>query len=215
VCIRGKIKHQAALDCGALASDHTRSVRRPTLHPPSVNIRVHSWTKEKAVEPCVLHTQRPASQQLAQPLTTHYSLLTTATKSPLPLSLLPARPPCTGACQSADVTESLRKLQGWVSYVWSLAIATLVAGACQSAACSFAAVKRKLHPGLTPCYKIRAATPIAKLPSLTLLPTASAISLKLAKRLTRSALQASARTGPAAAGPTIRAHPCLSVDFLL
>jgi hypothetical protein len=134
VYIRGKIKHQAALDCGALASDHTRSVRRPTLHPPSVNIRVHSWTKEKAVEPCVLHTQRPASQQLAQPLTTHYSLLTTATKSPLPLSLL---------------------------------------------------------------------------------PTASAISLKLAKRLTRSALQASARTGPAAAGPTIREHPCSSVDFLL
>jgi|GEM_PF-6182479 hypothetical protein len=28
--------------------------------------------------------------------------------------------------------EQLRNLQGWVSYVWSLAIATLVAGACQS-----------------------------------------------------------------------------------
>ena len=71
--------HRPAVQRAPVQSDITWSVRRPTLH--SI-IRVIRGKKEKAPTPCASTPQPFASLQTAQPLTTHYSQLTTATKSP-------------------------------------------------------------------------------------------------------------------------------------
>jgi len=75
VCIRGKIKHQAALDCGGAAYAGTFGAWRA---PATSELR--------SPYP---HHNYPYSNYLRQPLSLSPSL---------PLSLLPAQPPCTGAC---------------------------------------------------------------------------------------------------------------------